>query len=255
MTEDEAFIRTIVDRPGDDLPRLVYADWLDERNDPRGTYLRAELEWAKTKQTTGFLLLRLHSLAEQLDPVWVARVSRPLMGVCCDHLKFIQGEPPASDVDIAEMENEYHVVLSPHCRAFLLNHNGGEPVGEGLILDTPDGGASDNPNGWWFHPLRRAGGTLWGESSIRGALLERSRQLLPSQRGTPSYIWSERYLAIGRGPPDDGEFFDTTILLVLSGSQAGEVWISSGHELDDPNFDVEHPHGIHPLPYLLSQIR
>ena len=31
MSEDEAFIRTIVDTPGDDLPRLVYADWLDER--------------------------------------------------------------------------------------------------------------------------------------------------------------------------------------------------------------------------------
>lgn len=42
MSEDEAFIRAIVDNPGDDTARLVYADWLDERNDPRGPYLRAE---------------------------------------------------------------------------------------------------------------------------------------------------------------------------------------------------------------------
>jgi len=33
VSEDEAFIRTIVDGPGDDTPRLVYADWLDDRAD------------------------------------------------------------------------------------------------------------------------------------------------------------------------------------------------------------------------------
>ena len=46
--DDEAFVRRIVDSPGDDLPRLIYADWLDDRGDPRGTYLRAEVEWART---------------------------------------------------------------------------------------------------------------------------------------------------------------------------------------------------------------
>ena len=51
MNEDEAFIRAIVDNPGDDTPRLVYADWLDDRDDPRGPYLRAEFEWAKPWQT------------------------------------------------------------------------------------------------------------------------------------------------------------------------------------------------------------
>jgi uncharacterized protein (TIGR02996 family) len=45
--DDDAFIRTIVDHPGHDLPRLVYADWLDDRNDPRGPFLRAEVEWAQ----------------------------------------------------------------------------------------------------------------------------------------------------------------------------------------------------------------
>lgn len=44
--DDEAFIRAIVDAPCDDAPRLIYADWLDERDDPRGAYLRAEVEFA-----------------------------------------------------------------------------------------------------------------------------------------------------------------------------------------------------------------
>ena len=35
MTDDEAFIRCIVDHPGDDTPRLVYADWLDPSTLPK----------------------------------------------------------------------------------------------------------------------------------------------------------------------------------------------------------------------------
>ncbi len=42
MIDEETFIRAVVDRPGDDTPRLMYADWLDDRADPRGAYLRAE---------------------------------------------------------------------------------------------------------------------------------------------------------------------------------------------------------------------
>src|SRR5437588_9917600 len=39
MTADEPFRRTIWERPDDDAPRLVYADWLEER----GECDRAEL--------------------------------------------------------------------------------------------------------------------------------------------------------------------------------------------------------------------
>src|SRR5262245_51747820 len=36
----EPFLVTIGERPGDMGPRLVYADWLEERGDPRGAWLR-----------------------------------------------------------------------------------------------------------------------------------------------------------------------------------------------------------------------
>jgi uncharacterized protein (TIGR02996 family) len=39
-SEEAAFQRAIFARPDDDLPVLIYADWLDERGDPRGSYLR-----------------------------------------------------------------------------------------------------------------------------------------------------------------------------------------------------------------------
>jgi uncharacterized protein (TIGR02996 family) len=40
--EERAFVRAIADNPDDETTRLVYADWLDERGDPRGSILRLE---------------------------------------------------------------------------------------------------------------------------------------------------------------------------------------------------------------------
>jgi uncharacterized protein (TIGR02996 family) len=36
MTEEDVFLRDIIDSRGDPLPRSVNADWLDDRGDPRG---------------------------------------------------------------------------------------------------------------------------------------------------------------------------------------------------------------------------
>jgi uncharacterized protein (TIGR02996 family) len=38
--EEGAFLRAIRSAPDDSAPRLVYADWLDERHDPRGAVVR-----------------------------------------------------------------------------------------------------------------------------------------------------------------------------------------------------------------------
>jgi uncharacterized protein (TIGR02996 family) len=37
-----AFLEAIAARPDDDTPRLVYADWLEERGDPRGAFVRVQ---------------------------------------------------------------------------------------------------------------------------------------------------------------------------------------------------------------------
>ena len=43
MTADEPFRRTIWERPDDDAPRLVYADWLEEHDDPeRAEFIRLQ---------------------------------------------------------------------------------------------------------------------------------------------------------------------------------------------------------------------
>jgi uncharacterized protein (TIGR02996 family) len=44
MTDEDAFLSAIRDRPDDETVRLVYADWLEERNDPRHRLIRLETE-------------------------------------------------------------------------------------------------------------------------------------------------------------------------------------------------------------------
>jgi uncharacterized protein (TIGR02996 family) len=46
MTEETAFVRSILADPANDSLRLVYADWLEERGDPRAEYLRLDVALA-----------------------------------------------------------------------------------------------------------------------------------------------------------------------------------------------------------------
>jgi uncharacterized protein (TIGR02996 family) len=115
-TDDEAFIRAILDAPGDKAPRLVYADWLDERDDPRGAFLRAELAHRGDTE-------RLHGQAVGLDPVWVARVSRPPVGACVEHVRFEKTRPPITRDALAAIERRFALTLPADYQAFLLNYN------------------------------------------------------------------------------------------------------------------------------------
>jgi uncharacterized protein (TIGR02996 family) len=44
MTPDDAFLADIIGHPDDDGLRLIYADYLDERGDPRGEFIRVQVE-------------------------------------------------------------------------------------------------------------------------------------------------------------------------------------------------------------------
>ncbi|WP_439627965.1 TIGR02996 domain-containing protein [Gemmata sp.] len=132
MTEDEAFIRSVVGSRGDNTPRLAYADWLDDRGEPRGPYLRAAFAAADRDAA------QLREAAIGLDPVWVARVSRPPVGVCCDVEWSTAGEDVCSH-DLEEFERRFGITLPVEYRAFLLNSNGGTV--EFAPLPTPTGTA------------------------------------------------------------------------------------------------------------------
>lgn len=48
MPDEEAFLAAIRAQPDDDTARLVFADWLDDRDDPRGRFVRLHLALRST---------------------------------------------------------------------------------------------------------------------------------------------------------------------------------------------------------------
>jgi uncharacterized protein (TIGR02996 family) len=139
MNEDAAFLAAVVANPADDTNRLVYADWLDEHDDPRGAYLRAEVEWAKSRSAKDEASARM--LTESLDKVWVARVSRVPLGVCCDHIQIEHDDETkaVTNNELDRLEKRFGLTLPPDYRAFLLNYNGGRPEPNRLRLPTGGG--------------------------------------------------------------------------------------------------------------------
>src|SRR5205807_8243126 len=79
MSHDDAFLRAIIDSPDDDGPRLLYADWLEERGDPRGEFIRVQCAIAVADPgDPRFAELRLRE--GQLLAAHASEWARPLPG-------------------------------------------------------------------------------------------------------------------------------------------------------------------------------
>jgi uncharacterized protein (TIGR02996 family) len=69
MTTDAEFLHAILADPDSTEPRLVYADWLDERGDPRGEFIRLQMELALADHPA--LHARAHQLRRQHGADWL----------------------------------------------------------------------------------------------------------------------------------------------------------------------------------------
>jgi uncharacterized protein (TIGR02996 family) len=81
MAPDEAaFLDRVCADPDDDAPRLIFADWLDERGDPRGEFIRVQVALAQLSagdRRRGPLLDREAALLARFHKPW----SDPLRGI------------------------------------------------------------------------------------------------------------------------------------------------------------------------------
>jgi uncharacterized protein (TIGR02996 family) len=80
MTTEEALLAAVWANPHDDLPRLVYADWLDETGDPakaaRAEFIRVQCELARVgwwDDRTGELQRREQQLLTEYRSGWIPR--------------------------------------------------------------------------------------------------------------------------------------------------------------------------------------
>src|SRR6266511_2319846 len=49
MRQEDAFLQAVLDEPDDEAPRLIYADWLQERGDPRGEFIQVQCQLARLR--------------------------------------------------------------------------------------------------------------------------------------------------------------------------------------------------------------
>jgi uncharacterized protein (TIGR02996 family) len=76
MSHDASFLQAILDDPDDDAVRLIYADWLQERDDPRGEFIR--LQCALANGVNGERRSRLEAREQELLRVYEDDWTRPL---------------------------------------------------------------------------------------------------------------------------------------------------------------------------------
>lgn len=106
MSDEAGFIKAMAANPTDTLIPLVYADWFDERDDPRGRLLRVwvDLSWWASHSGHGFrgLLDEYRRLLRAADPDWRRELGahRPWVDarlaeeLARGWLRHVEGRPP-----------------------------------------------------------------------------------------------------------------------------------------------------------------
>lgn len=118
------FVAAVLATPLDDLPKLVYADWLDEHADSRGPFLRA---WVAARQTGN----KLPQPDESLSECWLA-----VMGYKLDSWLAEQSDPAWADA-IRSAAEPCVVVRTSRLAEGESVHSGGSKTG-GLPDLSPD---------------------------------------------------------------------------------------------------------------------
>lgn len=154
MTTEESFLGAIASAIDDRLPRLVFADWLDEQGDPRAEWLRVECELAELGPSDG----RRPTLEARLRALWdahregligwerrfaLARIQSKVARIPTEATPPAQGDPiegplypnpTLSETELLAFEAKYRVTLPDEYRLFLREvGNGGLGPGKGLL--------------------------------------------------------------------------------------------------------------------------
>lgn len=77
MEQERALVEAIRAQPEDDDIRLVYADWLQDRGDPRGEFITAQVRWHQARLAWDAAAMkqqaaREHELRQQHEAAWLA---------------------------------------------------------------------------------------------------------------------------------------------------------------------------------------
>jgi uncharacterized protein (TIGR02996 family) len=85
VVEEDRFVQAILADPDDASIRLVYADWLEERGDPRGEFLRLEaalMELPLEDDRWAAMAARFRELRATIDRDWLTALGRSPVELC-----------------------------------------------------------------------------------------------------------------------------------------------------------------------------
>ncbi len=115
MDDEHAFLRAISATPDDNSVRLVYADWLEERGDPRAAFVRVQVE-LRELTTDDFLFSPLRTRERELrancPPYWLALLDPP---VWCAVANIVDARPTPTD----QPERRGTRLFRPNSKIFL----------------------------------------------------------------------------------------------------------------------------------------
>jgi uncharacterized protein (TIGR02996 family) len=113
-TPAQGFLDDICQNPSDDAPRLIYADWLDDHNDPaRAEFIRVQCELARLDPndlSRPALIEREAALLAAHEPTWRAALP-DIPGVCWGHFArgFVAEMIPRT---VADLERNATVIFA-----------------------------------------------------------------------------------------------------------------------------------------------
>jgi uncharacterized protein (TIGR02996 family) len=113
--EEEAFLRAISAAPDDSTVRLVYADWLEERGDPKAEFVRLQVrlrEMPADDLGRPQLQSREQGLRADCPAYWLAKLDPP---VWCAVGNIVDGRPAVPD----EAPRRGTRLFRPNAKVFL----------------------------------------------------------------------------------------------------------------------------------------
>jgi uncharacterized protein (TIGR02996 family) len=122
MNDEELLIEEIINAPQESAPLSIYADWLEERQDPRAEFLRLVLEFRFAGNRDEAVGRRLQELATAFKRSWIRKVTPGLN----DHkpLRKLLGQRYHRTSWRAALEAEATLFLSKYGRK---SQPGGDP--------------------------------------------------------------------------------------------------------------------------------
>jgi uncharacterized protein (TIGR02996 family) len=127
VTHDDAFLKAIIENPDDESLRLIYADFLDERGDPRGEFIRVQCELARLPdddprrrelEARERVLLKEHE-EEWVEPLlWLLGGSERVLHIEF-HRGFVWGLTIEASHFLAQAEDLFHTTPLQHARILL----------------------------------------------------------------------------------------------------------------------------------------